>query len=201
MKKRNVLRRLNINKLTIILIMLTIILAGINSCYADSRNEITGEWSGRLWFENPKGEWSDYEFQSLSVSGTVAEKTDPDGRPEFEIQLFNKYFSETVPIVISDADLTDGVYRCISGYVMSYELHEWGMEIELDEESPDSLRTTVIIKKPGDYGHVFTPEVPERPLPETLKVLRLKGTCRDADGGFDYLIELVPSESENSLCS
>ena len=37
----------------------------------------SGDWSGRLWFEDPKGEWADYRDRTLTVTCSV--RVQPDG--------------------------------------------------------------------------------------------------------------------------
>lgn len=146
---------------------------------------ICGSWEGTLWFEDPDGEWSDHEYRSLEISGTVIPGL---------VSLSSPYFSEDIPLVSVTYESEGGSFRSTGGYVMSYPVHDWDMLFDLSRGMRDSLRSTVIIEFPGDYGHVFTPEASEYADEGEIDILRLSGKCRDADGSFGYLIELTRAQ-------
>jgi len=154
-----------------------------------SMDPLSGSWIGRFWYEEPRGEWADYEYRSMAMNGTVT--LDPSEAPEVrELCLYNSTYSESAPIVDIRFIEENGVYHCLGGYVMSYPVAEWGMDITISNEPRSSLRDTLIIRKPGDYGHVFTQET-DSTANEPVDIIRLSGNCRDQDGAFDYFIELT----------
>ncbi|MDO5445529.1 MAG: hypothetical protein Q4F31_07910 [Eubacteriales bacterium] len=156
----------------------------------DSR--ISGAWHGRLWFESPEGEWADYEYRSMELSGQAIAGNESGNIEKGTISLYNSYFSETDPIIQISFEGENGNYHSVDGYVMSYPVHEFEMQIDLTNDSRANLRNTLIIEKPGDYGHVYTPEEPADASAENeeIPVLRLSGTCRDSAGSFEYFVEL-----------
>ena len=146
-----------------------------------------GSWSGRLWFEDPKGEWSDYQDQTLSLTAEVA--MEPDGTGT--LRLFSKYYSESVPMALVNFNLEQYKVHCISGYLMSYPIPEWGMEIELSTDRKVDVEDTVIMHPDiYEYGHYYNANPPIN-RNEMIDVLRLTGSCHDLDGGFDYKIVLT----------
>ena len=146
-----------------------------------------GSWSGRLWFEDPKGEWSDYQDQTLSLTAEVA--MEPDGTGT--LRLFSKYYSESVPMALVNFTLEQYKVHCISGYLMSYPIPEWGMEIELSTDRKVDVEDTVIMHPDiYEYGHYYNADPPVN-RNEMVDVLRLIGSCHDLDGGFDYKIVLT----------
>ena len=146
-----------------------------------------GSWSGRLWFEDPKGEWSDYQDQTLSLTAEVA--MEPDGTGT--LRLFSKYYSESVPMALVNFTLEQYKVHCISGYLMSYPIPEWGMEIELSTDRKVDVEDTVIMHPDiYEYGHYYNADPPIN-RNEMIDVLRLTGSCHDLDGGFDYKIVLT----------
>ena len=157
---------------------------------ADSR--ISGEWHGRMWFENPEGEWADYEYRSMELTGQAIVRSRSGSTESGSVSLFNSFYSETDPVVRIDFEGENGKYFSSEGVVMSYPVHEYEMQIDLADAAKGDLRDTLIIEKPGDYGHVFTPEEPAENSSENeqIPVLRLSGTCRDSSGSFEYFIEL-----------
>lgn len=165
-------------------------------------NEITysgfsGEWEGRLWFEDSQGEWSEYKDRSYAVIGH-AELSMNGSEEAGKITLYNSIFSPDEPLMELDIQRSDNdSYSCSGGCFMSYSVYPYEIPIEISEEPLSDLRNTVIIKKPGDYGHVFTPDVNENVADNTrVPVIRLSGMCRDENGSFQYLIELVKKASE-----
>ena len=229
---------------------ISLVFSGTSLEYVFAKSEIPPEssdiainggeerWEGRIWFENPTGEWADYEYRSLALTGTVTETitgtttgnaiitetpdvfltdTESSDTTEGIIRLYSDYYSETVPMisvictrgtgnnsgaaaggnngtVTGGNDGEEGSIHCLSGYVMSYPVAEWGMNITLTSDTPDNIRDTLIIRNPGDYGHVYTPDVPQGQEDNSPRdVLRLSGTCRDGNGSFDYLIEMTRS--------
>ena len=154
-----------------------------------NRNQLLwgGSWSGRLWFEDPKGEWSDYQDQTLSLTAEVA--MEPDGTGT--LRLFSKYYSESVPMALVNFTLEQYKVHCISGYLMSYPIPEWGMEIELSTDRKVDVENTVIMHPDiYEYGHYYNADPPIN-RNEMIDVLRLTGSCHDLDGGFDYKIVLT----------
>ena len=154
-----------------------------------NRNQLLwgGSWSGRLWFEDPKGEWSDYQDQTLSLTAEVA--MEPDGTGT--LRLFSKYYSESVPMALVIFTLEQYKVHCISGYLMSYPIPEWGMEIELSTDRKVDVEDTVIMHPDiYEYGHYYNADPPIN-RNEMIDVLRLTGSCHDLDGGFDYKIVLT----------
>ena len=154
-----------------------------------NRNQLLwgGSWSGRLWFEDPKGEWSDYQDQTLSLTAEVA--MEPDGTGT--LRLFSKYYSESVPMALVNFTLEQYKVHCISGYLMSYPIPEWGMEIELSTDRKVDVEDTVIMHPDiYEYGHYYNADPPVN-RNEMIDVLRLIGSCHDLDGGFDYKIVLT----------
>lgn len=154
-----------------------------------NRNQLLwgGSWSGRLWFEDPKGEWSDYQDQTLSLTAEVA--MEPDGTGT--LRLFSKYYSESVPRALVNFTLEQYKVHCISGYLMSYPIPEWGMEIELSTDRKVDVEDTVIMHPDiYEYGHYYNADPPIN-RNEMIDVLRLTGSCHDLDGGFDYKIVLT----------
>ena len=154
-----------------------------------NRNQLLwgGSWSGRLWFEDPKGEWSDYQDQTLSLTAEVA--MEPDGTGT--LRLFSKYYSESVPMALVNFTLEQYKVHCISGYLMSYPIPEWGMEIELSTDRKVDVEDTVIMHPDiYEYGHYYNADPPIN-RNEMIDVLRLTGSCHDLDGGFDYKIVLT----------
>ena len=154
-----------------------------------NRNQLLwgGSWSGRLWFEDPKGEWSDYQDQTLSLTAEVS--MEPDGTGT--LRLFSKYYSESVPMALVNFTLEQYKVHCISGYLMSYPIPEWGMEIELSTDRKVDVEDTVIMHPDiYEYGHYYNADPPIN-RNEMIDVLRLTGSCHDLDGGFDYKIVLT----------
>ena len=154
-----------------------------------NRNQLLwgGSWSGRLWFEDPKGEWSDYQDRTLSLTAEVA--MEPDGTGT--LRLFSKYYSESVPMALVNFTLEQYKVHCISGYLMSYPIPEWGMEIELSTDRKVDVEDTVIMHPDiYEYGHYYNADPPVD-RNEMVDVLRLTGSCHDLDGGFDYKIVLT----------
>ena len=154
-----------------------------------NRNQLLwgGSWSGRLWFEDPKGEWSDYQDRTLSLTAEVA--MEPDGTGT--LRLFSKYYSESVPMALVNFTLEQYKVHCISGYLMSYPIPEWGMEIELSTDRKVDVEDTVIMHPDiYEYGHYYNADPPVN-RNEMIDVLRLTGSCHDLDGGFDYKIVLT----------
>ena len=154
-----------------------------------NRNQLLwgGSWSGRLWFEDPKGEWSDYQDRTLSLTAEVA--MEPDGTGT--LRLFSKYYSESVPMALVNFTLEQYKVHCISGYLMSYPIPEWGMEIELSTDRKVDVEDTVIMHPDiYEYGHYYNADPPIN-RNEMIDVLRLTGSCHDLDGGFDYKIVLT----------
>ena len=154
-----------------------------------NRNQLLwgGSWSGRLWFEDPKGEWSDYQDRTLSLTAEVAMESDGTGT----LRLFSKYYSESVPMALVNFTLEQYKVHCISGYLMSYPIPEWGMEIELSTDRKVDVEDTVIMHPDiYEYGHYYNADPPIN-RNEMIDVLRLTGSCHDLDGGFDYKIVLT----------
>ena len=148
-----------------------------------SGGSLDGEWKGRLWYENTQGEWSNFEYQTESLSASVRGTT---------LTVFDRNYSESEPMMQIGITSENGAVCCTGGYFMSYPIPLYGMEIQIREDLLSSIRDTVIIEKPGDFGHVFTAEPPETDPEETVvDVIRMSGTCRDSAGSFDYFIELT----------
>lgn len=153
---------------------------------------VSGAWHGRIWFESPEGEWADWEYRTMELTGTAEMLPAPDGTSAGELKLFSPWFSESEPFLRVAFAGENGAYHSTDGVLLSYPVHEFEMNMELTEELQSGLRDTVIIEKPGDYGHVFTAEPKDPDAEEPLiPVLRLSGTCRDAGGSFSYIVELV----------
>ena len=146
-----------------------------------------GSWSGRLWFEEPKGEWSDYQDQTLSVTAEVA--IEPDGTGT--LRLYSKYYSDSCPLALVSFSLEQYKVHCLSGYLMSYPIPEWGMELALSTERKVDVEDTNIMHPDiYEYGHYYNADPPVD-RNEMVDVLRLTGSCHDLDGGFDYKIVLT----------
>lgn len=164
---------------------------------ADSGRDdrIDGVWTGRMWYEEPQGEWADYEFRSLAMSGRVTASVSEEAKNIRELTLYSQSYSDTAPILYAKFTDEDGLLHCLEGYFMSYPIADWGMEMTLNREPRNNLRDSMIIRKPGDYGHVFTQET-DPDENELIDIIRLSGNCRDKDGAFDYIIELAKQEGE-----
>ena len=146
-----------------------------------------GSWSGRLWFEDPKGEWSDYMDQTLALTAEVTLKADGSGT----LRLYNKYYSEDLPMALVQFSIEEYKVHCLSGYMMSYPIPEWGMELALSTERKVDVEDTVIMHPDiYEYGHYYNADPPVD-RNEMVDVLRLTGSCHDRSGGFDYKIVLT----------
>ena len=146
-----------------------------------------GDWSGRLWFEDPQGEWSDYEDRTLSVRAAVSLDADGNGI----LSLYSDYYSEELPMAAVDFSLEQYKVHCLSGYMMSYPVPDWGMEIALSSERRTDIEDTVIMHPDiYEYGHFYNADPPADRNAKT-DVLRLSGSCHDLEGGFDYKIVLT----------
>lgn len=150
-----------------------------------------GEWVGRLWFEEPQGEWADFADQTLSVTATVNVEKDGSG----SLRLSSKYYSDVLPLATISFMLEEYKVHCLSGYMMSYPVPEWGMELVLSSERRADIEDTIIFHPDiYEYGHFYNADPP---VDGNVKedVLRLTGSCHDLEGGFDYKIVLTREES------
>ena len=146
-----------------------------------------GDWSGRLWFEDPKGEWADYRDRTLTVTCSV--RVQPDGTGV--LRLYSPYYSDAIPMASASFSLEEYKVHCLSGYMMSYPIPEWGMDISLDAEKLTDIEDTVIFHPDVyEYGHFYNAETPVDRNAKT-DVLRITGSCNDLSGGFDYKIVLT----------
>ena len=166
--------------------------SGTYTANAGTKDGACTDKSGILRFSGTSGEWIDYDGSSMQLSGTVS--CPEDGKRE--IRLYSRFFSETVPLLTAEIEPLDGVgYKCLSGYIFSYPIREWEMLVEETEIMFTELDNTLIITKPGEYGHLYTPEQGTPGSTEfvdyPVNVMRLSGSCRNENGGFDYVIELT----------
>lgn len=146
-----------------------------------------GSWNGRLWFEDPQGEWSDYQDQTLAVTAEVTMKADGAGT----LRLYSKYYSEELPMALASFSLEEYKVHCLSGYMMTYPIPEWGMELAFSAERKVDVEDTVIMHPDiYEYGHYYNADPPVD-RNEMIDVLRLTGSCHDRSGGFDYKIVLT----------
>ncbi len=151
----------------------------------------SGDWSGRLWFEDPKGEWADYLDRTLTVTCSV--RVQPDGTGV--LRFYSPYYSDAVPMASASFSLEEYKVHCLSGYMMSYPIPEWGMDISLDAEKLTDIEDTVIFHPDVyEYGHFYNAETPVDRNAKT-DVLRITGSCNDLSGGFDYKIVLTKQAS------
>ena len=151
----------------------------------------SGDWSGRLWFEDPKGEWADYRDRTLTVTCSV--RVQPDGTGI--LRLYSPYYSDSVPMASASFSLEEYKVHCLSGYMMSYPIPEWGMDISLNTEKLTDVEDTVIFHPDiYEFGHFYNAETPVDRNAKT-DVLRLTGSCNDLSGGFDYKIVLTKQTS------
>lgn len=151
----------------------------------------SGDWSGRLWFEDPKGEWADYRDRTLTVTCSVCVQPDGTGI----LRLYSPYYSDSVPMASASFSLEEYKVHCLSGYMMSYPIPEWGMDISLDAEKLTDIEDTVIFHPDVyEYGHFYNAETPVDRNAKT-DVLRITGSCNDLSGGFDYKIVLTKQAS------
>ena len=151
----------------------------------------SGDWSGRLWFEDPKGEWADYRDRTLTVTCSV--RVQPDGTGV--LRLYSPYYSDAVPMAAASFSLEEYKVHCLSGYMMSYPIPEWGMDISLASERLTDIEDTVIFHPDVyEYGHFYNAETPVDRNSKT-DVLRITGSCNDLSGGFDYKIVLTKQAS------
>ena len=76
----------------------------------------SGDWSGRLWFEDPKGEWADYRDRTLTVTCSVCVQPDGTGI----LRLYSPYYSDSVPMASASFSLEEysslsfGLYDVLS---------------------------------------------------------------------------------------
>ena len=146
-----------------------------------------GDWVGRLWFEEPQGEWADYADQTLSVTASVALEKDGSG----VLRLYSKYYSDVLPLAFVNFVLEEYKVHCLSGYMMSYPVPEWGMDLALSSERKSDIEDTIIFHPDiYEYGHFYNADPPVDGNAKT-DVLRLTGSCNDLKGGFDYKIVLT----------
>ena len=151
----------------------------------------SGDWSGRLWFEDPKGEWADYLDRTLTVTCSV--RVQPDGTGV--LRIYSPYYSDAVPMAAASFSLEEYKVHCLSGYMMSYPIPEWGMDISLASERLTDIEDTVIFHPDVyEYGHFYNAETPVDRNSKT-DVLRITGSCNDLSGGFDYKIVLTKQAS------
>ena len=151
----------------------------------------SGDWSGRLWFEDPKGEWADYRDRTLTVTCSV--RVQPDGTGV--LRFYSPYYSDAVPMASASFSLEEYKVHCLSGYMMSYPIPEWGMDISLTSERLTDIEDTVIFHPDVyEYGHFYNAETPVDRNSKT-DVLRITGSCNDLSGGFDYKIVLTKQAS------
>ena len=151
----------------------------------------SGDWSGRLWFEDPKGEWADYRDRTLTVTCSVLVQPDGTG----VLRLYSPYYSDSVPMASASFSLEEYKVHCLSGYMMSYPIPEWGMDISLDAEKLTDIEDTVIFHPDVyEYGHFYNAETPVDRNAKT-DVLRITGSCNDLSGGFGYKIVLTKQAS------
>ena len=146
-----------------------------------------GDWVGRLWFEEPQGEWADYADQTLSVTASIAMEKDGSG----VLRLYSKYYSDVLPLASVNFVLEEYKVHCLSGYMMSYPVPEWGMDLVLSSERKSDIEDTIIFHPDiYEYGHFYNADPP---VDGNAKedVLRLTGSCNDLKGGFDYKIVLT----------
>ena len=156
---------------------------------ASTRDQLLwgGEWVGRLWFEKPQGEWTDYADQTLSVTASVTVEKDGSG----VLRLNSKYYSDILPLSSINFVLEEYKVHCLSGYMMSYPVPEWGMELALSSERKTDVEDTIIFHPDiYEYGHFYNADPPVDGNAK-VDVLRLTGSCHDAKGGFDYKIVLT----------
>ena len=143
-----------------------------------------GNWSGSFWFSEGIGEYEDYNGREYPLHGNISKET---------VTLYCDYYSDLVPMISINYEKDGETYKCLSGYIMSYPLYEWSAIIESGSGIKSDLKNSVIINYPGDYGHKKV-ENNESEEDVTLRdILRITGSCRDGNGGFNYLIELTPS--------
>ena len=148
-----------------------------------------GSWSGRLWFEDPQGEWADYEYRSMAVDAAVTLTAEGKG----SIRLSNSFYSALLPMAEISISADGAAAKCNSGYFMAYPCEEWGVDIALSEELPSQIEDTVIMHPDvWEFGHYYVSGEEEQPQEEqSVDVLRLHGKCRDSAGSFAYKIVLT----------
>lgn len=148
-----------------------------------------GSWSGRLWFEDPQGEWADYEYRTMAVDAEVSLSAHGEGT----IRLSNDFYSAERPMAEIDVSADNTMAKCNSGYFMAYPCEEWAVEIAITEELPSEIEDTVIMHPDvWEFGHYYVSgEKEQNEEEQSVDVLRLHGRCRDSAGSFGYKIVLT----------
>ncbi len=146
-----------------------------------------GKWSGRLWFEEGRGEWSDYELRSMAVQGTVL--TDANGSGE--ILLMNDAYSPMIPMMQLSFCTVEDELQCVSGFIMSYPIGEWEIDISCSVMLPSDMRETIIMHPDiYEYGHYYLSSETAT-VEENVEVMTLTGKCQDTEGSFTFTIEMT----------
>ena len=150
-----------------------------------SQQKWCGDWSGRMWFENPTGVWSDYVYRSFELGGNVALDAEGNGT----VELFAPYYAEAVPFLKLNFYADSFGCHSLGGFLMGYELKEGECQLSEARGMESELRNYLIMAVPGDYGHLM----PEYVQPEDIEtdILRISGSCMGEEGGFDYTMELT----------
>jgi hypothetical protein len=140
-----------------------------------------GKWNGRLYFHNTSGEWLEYETRSMAADADVQIDSEGFGK----VYVFNSAYSDELPMMSFDVDLTATRPHSLEGFLMGYVLKEGDVTVSLSDENPDDIENTVVIH-PEEFNW-YVPELglfEEEEEPEPVKVLRLSGTCLDSSGGL-----------------
>lgn len=151
-----------------------------------------GERSGRMWYEEADGEWSDYTLRSAAVSSVSGIGADGEG----SVLIYSESYSDSVPMACLNVSAADeeGHCRIASGYFMDMNLAGWH-EAELNIETclRSELRSTKIITFNGQYGHYFEDDAEsgEAPEDEAVTAMRFEGRYESGSGSFRFFIELT----------
>ena len=149
-----------------------------------------GTWSGRLWYSDTSGEWTDYETRTLAMTAEISLDAGGAGT----LTLRNDFYSEEYAMGQFPVHFSDGQLQVEEGLFMSYSVASGEMTAVRTVELPEEIENTIIMHPDvWEYGHFYqsTEEGEEAPESEPVDVLRLTGSVKDADGGFSYKIVLT----------
>ncbi len=146
-------------------------------------------WTGRLWFSDTDGEWSDYEWSTMSLYADVIEEDESGG----VIQIWQDFYSEDYPMAEIRYSVGEKKILSVSGYMMSYPVAPGTVSITMQKELPSEIEDTLIMHPDiYEYGHYYSSDPDSGETEEIpVDVLRLTGKCEDDDGRFSYRIVLT----------
>ena len=149
-----------------------------------------GERSGRMWYEEADGEWSDYALRSAAVMAETEIGADGEG----SVLIYCDSYSPSAPMArinVSGADAS-GQCRITDGYFMDLNLGGWHeAKMSIGSCMQSELRSEKIITFNGQYGHFFDDGSDSGEEDREVRVMKFEGRYESGAGSFRFYIEMT----------